>query len=97
MFSNPLSCLCKGSAGEDNDRHYNRRARGQLRTKIESGEGTIPVSSADGIQETKLVNERSSDVICEIFVYHVLIKAYYNRFYVESRNCGKFWYNVRGI
>ena len=32
------------------DRHPNRKARGQLQTKIESGEGMIPVKSSDGIQ-----------------------------------------------
>ncbi|KAF8764151.1 double-stranded RNA-specific editase 1-like isoform X2 [Argiope bruennichi] len=45
-----IFCPHEEGAIESMDRHPNRNSRGALRTKIESGEGTIPIRSGQGIQ-----------------------------------------------
>jgi len=93
-----------GSAGEDNDRHYNRRSRGQLRTKIESGEGTIPVSSADGIQTwdgvmqgARLLTMSCSDKVCRwnvVGVQGALLSYFLEPVYFHSIILGSLFHST---
>lgn len=88
---------------DQGDGHPNTKARGQLRTKIESGEGTIPVHSSNTIKtwDGVLHREKLLNMSCSDKIARCLFCLLYAHMVISNITCypflGAFMHRYKGI